>query len=409
MATIPGGIFETPSWNSESNLMVRGLFDSLVVEQGVTVTQVPGTGSQSVTGAGFGTPVGNAVNLMVGGSGVTVQSASQSFLPVSGTGLSTIFGGAGSDSILGGIGGGGLGTLVGGTTGDSVVGSVSSKTFLAGKAGDPVTVYLNQGILSVGIQAPPGVSFSVSTPPQGLTPAKVVQHLNSQMHQALLAAEAEGVTNMAEFAAYRESFNKAVAVLTALAPNPSFAASIVSFSTTNNGRSSADVDFVASNPVDGMANLFTFVLGGIQAGSALNISNVDNAMLVGGGKVVVVDNNATRVFGDLSDQTIVGGGGSDTLVGGGGSDTLVGGSGADSFGFNEAGHYRIDDFSGSVDRLVFDSDIINSLSDLAPFLTSARNVNGNAVFEFVHGQASITLVGISVEEVTSEMVNFNFG
>ncbi|WP_306602707.1 hypothetical protein [Azonexus sp.] len=406
MATIPGGLFVTAGWDLPSNGGVRDVFNSLVTEYGVSVIQAPIAGSQSVTGAGFATPIGNVVNLIAGGSGVTVLSSRQSFSPVDQLGHQTIVGGAGSDSILGGNG---LGTLVGGTTGDSVVGSVSSKTFLAGKAGDPVTVYLNQGILSVGIQAPPGVSFSVSTPPQGLTPAKAVQHLNSQMHQAQLAAEAEGVTNTAEFTAYRESFDKAVAVLTALAPNPYFAASIVSFSTTNNGRSSADVDFVASNPVEGMANLFTFVLGGIQAGSALNISNVDNAMLVGGGKVVVVDNNATRVFGDLSDQTIVGGGGSDTLVGGGGSDTLVGGSGADSFGFNEAGHYRIDDFSGSVDRLVFDSDIINSLSDLAPFLTSARNVNGNAVFEFVHGQASITLVGISVEEVTSEMVNFNFG
>ncbi|SIO42917.1 calcium-binding protein, partial [Nitrosomonas cryotolerans] len=126
-------------------------------------------------------------------------------------------------------------------------------------------------------------------------------------------------------------------------------------------------------------------------------------MLVGKGTVQVVDDTGANLHGDNRDQHIIGGSGNDTLVGGGGNDTLVGGDGDDIIGFNALGHYTVQ--IDQSDKLAFQFDDLHSLDDLLPHVTNVVESNGNVTFEF-SDDASITLVGVTADDITADMVKF---
>ena len=91
--------------------------------------------------------------------------------------------------------------------------------------------------------------------------------------------------------------------------------------------------------------------------------------------------------------------------GGGGNDTLIGGSGDDVIGFNSIGDYTVE--IDGADKLAFQFDGINTIEDLLPFVTGVSEADGNVTYEFLNGEASITLVGMTADEVTADMVIFN--
>ncbi|WP_394809736.1 calcium-binding protein [Nitrosomonas sp.] len=88
-------------------------------------------------------------------------------------------------------------------------------------------------------------------------------------------------------------------------------------------------------------------------------------------------------------------------------DRLDGGSGKDTFGFYGVGTFEIADFTIDEDRLFFDSEIlgIHSFSELAPFITNVTD-NGDSGFtvEFVGGAATIELVGVNINSITTDMI-----
>jgi Ca2+-binding RTX toxin-like protein len=114
--------------------------------------------------------------------------------------------------------------------------------------------------------------------------------------------------------------------------------------------------------------------------------------------------------GQQGTEKLFGGTGDDTLRVGDGYDRLNGGAGNDTFGFYGAGHFEIADFTLGQDRLFFDSAIlgIHQFSELVTFITNIID-NGNSGFtvEFVHGAATIELVGVNINSITADMIIFN--
>ena len=153
--------------------------------------------------------------------------------------------------------------------------------------------------------------------------------------------------------------------------------------------------------------IFALLLGNINTtNNALELMGVESALLTGDGTVIVGDNNNTHLEGDTRDQHITGGGGDDILVGGGGNDTMIGGEGDDIFGFNALGNYTVE--LDTTDKLAFQFEGIDSVDDLIPFITNVtESSNGNITYEFVDGAATITLVGISVDDVTVDLLQFD--
>lgn len=138
---------------------------------------------------------------------------------------------------------------------------------------------------------------------------------------------------------------------------------------------------------------------------AVELQGIENAILVGTGEVSIGDSTSANLQGDNRDQKIIGGSGNDTLVGGGGNDTLIGGGGHDIIGFNTLGHYTVQ--IDSSDILYFQFDNVKSIDDLMIHLSNTSEANGNITYEFLHGEASITLIGVSVDDITADMVIFN--
>ena len=108
------------------------------------------------------------------------------------------------------------------------------------------------------------------------------------------------------------------------------------------------------------------------------------------------------LFGDAGSDVLLGGAGNDLLSGGAGDDVLVGGAGNDVFLFNGGGGNDVVlDFTPGEDILQISSGIngqdIQSADDLASRVTQ---VGDNVVVDLGHGD-SVTLVGVSADEVTS--------
>ena len=134
------------------------------------------------------------------------------------------------------------------------------------------------------------------------------------------------------------------------------------------------------------------------------LGDVSNAVIIGSGTVRVSGTQDTLVIGDNANQKLIGGSGSDTLVGGGGSDTLVGGSGDNTFGFNAEGHYGVINAAAG-DLLQFNIAGISNIDELNALITDVV-VNNNNTTYFFEGGSTVTLVGVSPDQVTADLISF---
>lgn len=123
--------------------------------------------------------------------------------------------------------------------------------------------------------------------------------------------------------------------------------------------------------------------------------------------------------GESGNDTLKGGSGNDTLKGGDGNDILLvgdghdrlnGGSGSDTFGFYGAGYFQIADFTPGEDRMFFDSSTlgIHSFPELVSYITHVTDKGNNGfTVEFVGGAATIEVVGVNINSITTDMIVFN--
>ena len=155
---------------------------------------------------------------------------------------------------------------------------------------------------------------------------------------------------------------------------------------------------------DDLDNLLTGGLGHdeIEGGGGNDIlkGGAGNGILEGG-------DGDDDLDGQEGTEKLFGGDGSDILRVGDGYDRLNGGTGNDTFGFYGAGHFEIADFTIDEDRLFFDSEIlgIHSFSELTSYITDVTD-NGDSVFtvEFIGGAATIELVGVNINSITTDMI-----
>ncbi|GJL72844.1 MAG: hemolysin expression modulating protein [Nitrosomonas sp.] len=114
---------------------------------------------------------------------------------------------------------------------------------------------------------------------------------------------------------------------------------------------------------------------------------------------VDVRNLTDMLFGDA---------GNDIILSGAGHDRMTGGSGNDTFGFYGAGHFQVNDFIIGEDQLFFDSETlgINSVEQLVSAITNIEQDGDGTRVEFLDDIASITLVGVDVNDITSDMIIF---
>ncbi|SFP66729.1 hypothetical protein SAMN05216419_101212 [Nitrosomonas cryotolerans] len=280
-----------------------------------------------------------------------------------------------------------------------------------------VAAEIKDGVMQLAVKLPAGVSIAFEGLNKLATAAEVKTYINEQIEQSLPGADTDPAV-----IALRGSLEKAINNLT-----EAFAAKgvdtsiirVVEFSDSDgeslNSTSNASTDFDTNVSTSENGNIlfdasgvdnheiFALLLNQIEAGKTLELKNIESAMLVGKGTVQVVDDTGANLHGDNRDQHIIGGSGNDTLVGGGGNDTLVGGDGDDIIGFNALGHYTVQ--IDQSDKLAFQFDDLHSLDDLLPHVTNVVESNGNVTFEF-SDDASITLVGVTADDITADMVKF---
>ena len=160
--------------------------------------------------------------------------------------------------------------------------------------------------------------------------------------------------------------------------------------------------------IDASANsgVQAFAINLLHGGSVV-LKGVEQAVVANTGTIRVEGNTPIHLVGDLTAQDITGGGGNDTLVGGGGNDTLTGGLGSDVFGFSALGHYTVKDFDVAHDTAAFNIGGITNIQQLAAQVTSVDNAPSGVTYHFGN-DASITLVGVSAAQITSDLIKFTF-
>ena len=116
-----------------------------------------------------------------------------------------------------------------------------------------------------------------------------------------------------------------------------------------------------------------------------------------------------KLFGDAGDDILLAGGGHDRLQGDPMSpDGTPTGGGKDIFGFYSEGHFEVKDFIIGEDSLFFDSAKlgINNLEQLMSTITRIEQNGDDTRIEFMDNAASITLVGVDMNDLTSDMIIF---
>jgi Ca2+-binding RTX toxin-like protein len=151
-----------------------------------------------------------------------------------------------------------------------------------------------------------------------------------------------------------------------------------------------------------------FAVNLFHATDAVVLKGVEYALVACAGTIKVEDSSPIRLVGDLAAQDVTGGGGNDTLVGGGGNDTLTGGLGNDVFGFSALGHVTLTDFDVAHDKMAFSFAGLTNIQQLAALVTSVDNAPTGVTVHFGHDDASITLVGVSADQITSDLIKFTF-
>lgn len=271
-----------------------------------------------------------------------------------------------------------------------------------------VAAEVNDGVMSLAISMPAGVNIAFEGLSSVSSSEDIQGYLNDQINAALpedssdpaVQALRSNLQNALEQLLNGLGEEGAVVRLVRIVDNSgSSSASLATQATAQSGHT---ITFDASG--NHTSEVLALLLSDIKAQDTLELKGVERGLLVGSGTVVVNDTAAANLHGDLNSQKITGGSGNDTLVGGGGNDTLVGGAGDDTIGFDAVGHYTVQYATG--DTLAFDFSGINSIADLLPHVTNVSESNGSVTYEFDHGAATITLVGISASEITAEMIKF---
>lgn len=264
----------------------------------------------------------------------------------------------------------------------------------------PVSVELVDGVLAVTITLPPGVDVGVSGPSGAVNANQMRAYVNDLIDNAL-----DGLPPNPYFDAYKAALQQAIAALRDQVNGQDVVIRVVSFA---EGSGSAAATVMTSSTTTGnnivfdggnsaADEVFVLRLDQVSDDTTVTLRNVENAMLVDSGTVIIDGNTAAMVVGDITDQKIVGGGGNDTLVGGGGDDV---------FGFNAVGHYTIEGFGSGNDVLAFDIGTITNVAQLESLITGVSEANGNVTYEFYYGEASITLIGVSADEISAGLVQF---
>lgn len=305
----------------------------------------------------------------------------------------------------------GVGLIISGQGGNQNGTGVSeNQTLFVNQGTDaPVTAEIVDGALAVTVTLPPGVDLTVSGPSTTVNAEQMGAYINDLVGKALSSQASDPF-----IASYIASLEQAIRTLQAQVDGQNVVVRVVSFAdnsgsaagsaTTGSASTGNNVVFDAGTAATN--ELFAVRLDQVAEGTTVTLQNVENAMLVGDGSIIVDGTTAASVAGDLMDQKITGGAGNDTLVGGGGNDTLVGGAGDDVLGFNAVGHYTLEGFGNGSDKLAFDFDTITNIAQIEALITDVQETDGNVTYVFNQGEATITLIGVTANEISADLVQF---
>lgn len=305
----------------------------------------------------------------------------------------------------------GAGLIVSGQGGNQTgTGLPENQTLFVNQGTDaPVTAAIEDGVLAVTVTLPPGVDLAVSGPAAAVNANQMTAYINDLVGKALSEQASDPYV-----AAYIAALEKAINTLQQQVDGQEVVVRVVSFAgssgsasgsaTTETASTGNNIVFDAGSAATN--ELFALRLDQVADGTTVTLKNVENAMLIDSGSVIVDGSTAARVVGDMTDQKITGGAGNDTLVGGGGNDTLVGGAGDDVLGFNALGHYTLEGFGNGSDKLAFDIDTITNIAQLEALITDVQQADGNVTYVFNQGEASITLIGVTADQISADLVQF---
>ncbi|OYU31999.1 MAG: hypothetical protein CFE39_05395 [Comamonadaceae bacterium PBBC2] len=265
-----------------------------------------------------------------------------------------------------------------------------------------ITAQVDSGNLALSVQLPPGVGVAF----QGLdekSPEEAAQYFSNAL-DLIITSNDPGIV------AYKETLSNLVKEISEAISSTGAKMSVrfVAFSNDDSQTRAATNEVyldVTGKGGSSSTELVAVVMSSVAAGKTLVLSGVEGALLVGAGTARIDGFKGAYISGDQANQKIIGGAGRDTILGGGGTDTITGGSGADVFGFSKlSGNMIITDFQVGVDKLGFGG-TITSVSDLAPKFTGLTQ-NADGVTLSFGSDASITLVGVSVEQLSLDMLKF---
>lgn len=307
------------------------------------------------------------------------------------------------------------------TVGGTVVsGTVGGASFVAGTGAngetqgalvpgsEPITGTITAGTLTLNVELPAGTGLTFEGN-EG-TPEALGDFLDSVIDSYLPPDDLEPGSPAAETA---QSLKNAVQELIQSLKDLGIGnvkVNVVDFMTaqssgTSQGAGANEIVFDAG--LDAGSQVFALNLATLTPETTVVIKNVANAVLAGSGTVRVDGATGARITNDNRDQNVTGGLGNDTLVGGGGNDTLTGGGGDDIFGFSALGHYTVTDFDKAHDKVGFNVAGVTSVEQLSQLVTGVDQTAQDVTFHF-GPDASITLVGVSAADLTSDMIKFNF-
>ena len=302
-------------------------------------------------------------------------------------------------SVLTGITGTGTTPSVVSVSGTSVVSGVDANNNYKGvivQSTAPVTGTVIIGTSNNDVILPANVGLTS----QGLAAAVPADVANTYL-LGLIAAALPSTSTNPDVIEQRQSLTTAVNQILNANPNTTSAVNIINvIDSTVVGSAPQNIVINSNNTSD----ILAINMSAVRNGNTLVLGDVSSAVIVGPGTVQVSGTTSAIVIGDSADQLIIGGTGSDTLVGGGGSDTLVGGTGANTFGFNTAGEYTVRNL-GEGDSFQFNVPGVHNFTQLAALVTGSTTVNGNTTYTFIGG-STITLVGITPDQVTANLIHF---
>lgn len=138
-------------------------------------------------------------------------------------------------------------------------------------------------------------------------------------------------------------------------------------------------------------------------------TNLENLNMTGTLAINGTGNDLDNIIiANSADNQLNGGAGNDTLKAGYGRDVLTGGVGDDIFNFFAVGDFVIHDFVNSSDLLVFDSKAtgLYDINNLLSVISSIEDSSEGAIVHFIDNIASITLIGLHSDDLSTSMVGF---